>query len=109
MPTLLSGVGEACIPGTHKILETTANGFNSYKNFFDAAVLGENDYAALFYSPYWEYSQEFVEKKRRDLGRLGPQEYPLTAEEAFLTSGELYFDNLALRELLSRTREPMHV
>jgi len=106
---LMAGVGEACLPMAHKILETTANGFNSYKSTWDSAMLNENNFAALFYSPYWEYSEEYVTKKRRDLGRLGPQEYPLTAEEAFLTSGELYFDMEALRELLKGTREPLHV
>lgn len=97
VPTMLSGVGEACLPGSHKIMETTANGFNSYKQFYDAAKRMENDYAPLFYSPLWEYSQEYVDKKRRDLGRLGPQEFPMTDIEAFLTSGEGYFDNEALR------------
>ena len=104
---LMAGVGEACLPGAFKLLETTANGFNSYKSTWDSAVLNENSFAALFYSPYWEYDKEYVDKKRRDLGRLGPQEFPLTPEEAFLTSGELYFDTLSLRDLLALTREPM--
>lgn len=107
--SLMAGVGEACLPSAHKIFETTAAGFNTYKQFWDGAMLGEIDFAALFYSPYWEYSEEYVERKRKDLGRLGPQEFPLTAEEAFLTSGELYFDTLSLRELLAITREPMKV
>ena len=106
---LMAGIGEACLPLAPKILETTANGFNSYKNTWDKSVLGEYDYAALFYSPYWEYSEEYVQKKYRDLGRLGTQEYPLTPEEAFLTSGELYFDQLSLRDLLKLTREPVQI
>lgn len=107
LPMLMAGVGEACLPSAHKILETTANGFNTYKHTWDGALLGENSFAALFYSPYWEYAKEYVERKRADLGRLGPQEFPLTPEEAFLTSGELYFDNLALRDLLAQTKEPI--
>lgn len=106
---LMAGVGEACLPNAHKILETTANGFNSYKSTWDSAVLNENNFAALFYSPYWEYPEEYVTKKRKDLGRLGAQEFPLDPEEAFLTSGELYFDNVSLRELLKQTREVMAV
>lgn len=109
MKTLQAGVGEACVAGAHKIYETTANGFNSYKNEWDNAVLNELDMAALFYSPFWEYSQEEVDAAYKRLGRLGPQEFPLTPEEAFLTSGELYFDSVSLRELLSMTREPMTV
>ena len=109
VPTLLSGVGEACLPSAHKIMETTANGFNSYKTFYDGAKLSENDYAALFYSPYWEYDEEYVTKKRRDLGRLGPQEFPLTDLEAFLTSGESYFDLEAARWYLENAKEPVAV
>jgi hypothetical protein len=106
---LMAGVGEACLPTAHKILETTANGFNSYKSTWDEAILGNNNFAALFYSPYWEYAEEYVTKKRKDLGRLGPQEFPLTAEEAFLTSGELYLDQVALRWYMENTREVMAV
>lgn len=98
VPTMLSGVGEACLPNTHKLMETTANGFNSYKEFYDQAKRLLNDYAPLFYSPLWEYSSEYITKKRRDLGRLGPQEYPLSDMEAFLTSGEAYFDVTALKD-----------
>jgi len=101
--SLMAGVGEACLPGAHKIFETTAAGFNEYKKFWDAAMRGDNDFAALFYSPYWEYSQEYVEKKRRDLGRLGAQEFPLTALEAFLTSGLPYFDQMAMIQYQKET------
>jgi hypothetical protein len=107
IPQLMAGVGEACVPKAHKILETTANGFNSYKQSWDSAMLNENSFAALFYSPYWEYSEKYVTQKIIDLGRLGPQEFPLTAEEAFLTSGELYFDQDALRWYLGQTEEVM--
>ena len=109
IPQLMAGVGEACLPKAHKILETTANGFNSYKTQWDNAKLGENDFAALFYSPYWEYSEEYVTKKRKELGRLGPQEFPLTDLEAFLTSGELYFDQESLRWYLENCKEVMAV
>lgn len=107
MKSLQAGVGEACVRGAHKIYETTANGFNTYKTEWDDAVLNVNDLAALFYSPLWEYTQEYIDKKYRELGRLGPQEYPMTPEDAFLTSGELYFDVMSLRDLLSMTREVM--
>jgi len=102
---LMAGVGEACLPKAHKILETTANGFNSYKSTWDEAVLGSNNFAALFYSPLWEYSQEYIAKKRNDLGRLGPQEYPMTPEEAFITSGDTYFDQDAMRYYLESVKD----
>jgi hypothetical protein len=109
VPTMLSGVGEACLPGTHKVMETTANGFNSYKQFYDSAKRMENDYAPLFYSPLWEYDQDYIDKKRRDLGRLGAQEFPMTDMEAFLTSGEGYFDNVALREYMEDVQRAQEI
>lgn len=104
---LLSGVGEACLPLAHKILETTANGFNSYKKKWDQSMLNNSGFAALFYSPEWEYIKAFLEQKRQSLGRLYPQEYPQTPQDAFLTSGLSFFDNLALRDLLRNTRQPL--
>lgn len=108
VPTLLSGVGEACVDKAHKILETTANGFNSYKNYWDESVLGQTNFLALFYSPLWEYTEEYIEGKRRDLRRLGPQEYPMTPEEAFITSGDTYFEKDAMSHYLRNVREPIH-
>jgi len=94
---LMAGVGEACLPGAHKILETTAAGFNSYKKFWDRTLLNLTSFAALFYSPLWEYSPEFVETKRNNLGRLGIQEYPMTPMEAFITSGLQFFKTEAVQ------------
>jgi hypothetical protein len=101
---LMAGVGEACLPKAHKILETTANGFNLYKQTWDAAVLNENNFAALFYSPLWEYSREYIDQKRKDLGRLGVQEYPMTPEEAFITSGNPFFDPDAMQWYLEQVK-----
>lgn len=100
VPLLLAGVGEACVAGAHKILETTANGFNSYKTFWDEAMLNSKGFACLFYSPEWEYDNEFLATKAKNLGRLFQQEYPMTPEEAFIASGEMYVDRLALARLL---------
>lgn len=98
---LMAGVGEACLPRAHKIFETTASGFNTYKKFWDESMMGKTGFANLFYSPLWEYSQEFIDGRMAKLGRLGPQEYPMTPEEAFLTTGEGYFDKYFLRRLLN--------
>lgn len=100
VPLLLAGVGEACVAGAHKILETTANGFNSYKTFWDEAMLNTKGFANLFYSPEWEYDQAFLAEKAKILGRLFQQEYPMTPEEAFIASGEMYVERLALARLL---------
>jgi len=109
MKALQAGVGEACVRGAHKIYETTANGFNTYKETWDSAVLNENGLAALFYSPLWEYSEEYIQERYKKLGRLGPQEYPMSPLEAFLTSGDTYFDQEAMRWYLEQCKEPMKV
>lgn len=93
---LLSGIGEATTTNAITILETTANGFDQFKEHWDNTEKKVTSYTNFFYDPFWTYDKEFVESKRRDLGRLGPQEYPYTAKEAFLTSGMPYFDQQAM-------------
>lgn len=105
LQALLSGIGEAVTHNSITILETTANGFDQFKTHWDATERGENTYTNFFYDPFWTYSKQFVEEKRNNLGRLGPQEYPYTAQEAFLTSGETYFDNEAMRYYNERTEK----
>lgn len=102
---LLAGVGEAVVKNTVVSLETTANGYNEFKTLWDEARAGARSYNALFYDPTWEYSEEYVEKKRRHLGRLADQEYPMTPEAAFIASGNQYFDRLAIQELLEKTQD----
>lgn len=102
---LLAGVGEAVVRDTIISLETTANGYNEFKTFWDEAAAGSRNYNALFYGPEWEYDAEYLKKKEQELGRLYKQEYPQTPEEAFIASGNLYFDREALSELLALTKE----
>lgn len=97
---LMAGVGEACLPKAHKVLETTANGYNTYKKYWDESMMNITGFACLFYSPLWEYTEEYVTAKRNKLGRLGIQEYPMTPEEAFVATGESFFDKLALMRVL---------
>ena len=60
-----------------------------------------------FYSSHDFYPKEFMDSERKRLGRLFDQEHPKNALLAFITSGQLYFDQDALRDLLSMTREVM--
>lgn len=108
---LMAGVGEACVHGAHKILETTANGYNSYKTFWDRSVMNLTGFTALFYSPEWEYPPEYLNERRKILGRLFEQEYPMNPEQAFVASGGSYFDKLALARLLEAVKawEASHV
>lgn len=128
------------------IIETTANGYNEFKNLYDDAVAGENDYKILFYPWYKNLEYEigfentieennFKEairngeryrgvdskfmkflneisfnipeisnsenkykklywyfKMRQTFKERVFQEYPTTPEQAFLASGNPYFD-----------------
>lgn len=104
---MLAGIMQAVVPNGLVFIETTGNGFNYGKEFWDRSVLGETGFATHFYNPTWEYSQDQLTQKKKELGRLYDQEYPMTAEEAFLSSGELFFDNLALKDHLLNIREPL--
>jgi len=106
---LHASAGTALTPTGRFVIETTANGFNEFKSFWDESVLDETGFTPHFYTSHGFYSPEYIQSERKRLGRLFDQEHPETPEIAFITSGELYFDTDALRELLSRTREPMHV
>lgn len=106
---LLAGVGEAVVNDAMVTLETTANGYNEFKTFWDEASAGLRGYKAMFYSPEWEYDAAFIERKRKELGRLFDQEYPMTPEIAFLTSGQLYFNQDSLKWYLNQVREPLNV
>lgn len=108
---LLAGVGEAVVANSHIILETTANGFNSYKTFWDDSMMGKKGFANLFYSPGWEYDAAYLNVRRMKLGRLFNQEYPMSPEEAFIASGQTYIENSALATLLETVKlwEESHV
>ena len=106
MDDLLSGVLQAMVNDSPVIFETTANGFNPFKTFWDEAMNGSSRFTPLFYGPEWEYDQVFLDQKKMELGeRLFRQEYPQTADEAFLTSGECFFDAMVLSAMLKQTKK----
>ena len=102
---LLAGVGEAVVNNTMITLETTANGYNEFKTFWDEAAAGARGYKCMFYNPEWEYDDVYLKKKQLELSRLYDQEFPMTPELAFITSGELFFDMDALRKYLDHSVE----
>lgn len=106
---LHAGAGTALVPTGRFVVETTANGFNEFKTFYNDSEMGETDFTAHFYSSHDFYPVEYINNERKRLGRLFDQEHPSTPEVAFITSGELYFYTDALRELLKQTREVMSV
>jgi hypothetical protein len=106
---LLAGVGEAVVNNAMITMETTANGYNAFKTFWDESAAKQRNYKAMFYAPKWEYSQEYLDKKKAELGRLFDQEYPANPELAFLTSGNTYFDLEALKWHMQNSQEPLYV
>lgn len=140
---IMTGLGQSLTKDSIQILETTPNGFNEYKDLWDEAVEGENNWEPKFYA-WWltqEYRQNFESpnkendfkqdvddspegnfdantrswilqkcrwliyeqalewnqaywyfNKWKDLKEKVQQEYPCTAEEAFLASGRCVFN-----------------
>lgn len=97
---LLAGVGEAVVNNAIITLETTANGYNQFKTFWDEASAGARGYKTFFYDPSWEYSDTFLARKKAELGRLYEQEFPSTPEAAFIASGNNFFDKQAMQDYL---------
>lgn len=106
---LLASAGSAVVPDGKFIVETTANGFNEFRDWWNQSVNGETGFTAHFFKASDFYSPEFLEGERKRLGRLFSQEYPETAQEAFITSGNQYFDRESLQNYLKQVKKPMEV
>lgn len=124
-------------PGTAVFIESTANGVSGvFYEMWRGAVEGKNGFIPVFLPWYIqpEYrepvtegfertpdEQELVEKyglddeqlmfRRRKVAQNGldlwNQEYPATADEAFLTSGRPVFNSQQLQKRLDETRDPV--
>lgn len=127
--TLLTGLSEAVPEDGNIFLETTANGLgNFYHEEYTLAQNGGSSFDARFFGwfEHPEYQSEvppnfvltekeqtlqrahnlslgqlaWYRKKAKSLKNKLPQEYPSTAEEAFVASGNPYFDRERLKEIL---------
>ena len=134
---LLSAVPDD--PQTAVIIESTPNGFNEFKDFWDDAVAGKNGFLPLFF-PWYEdpdyrkevpSGTEWTEEElalqacyqldeeqlqwrrwciRNNLGGDAVkfrQEYPSCPEEAFLMSGNPFFDNECILRQIPQAGEPI--
>lgn len=146
---LMLGLSQAvpALPQTMIIKETTANGFNFFKDEWDAAINGESDYIPVFIPWFWgeDYRMsvnddfmiadpalgeltadelsladlmrkeeiDFIEERlnwrrwciRNNCdGKVSSfrQEYPSTDYEAFVASGDTYFDKPQLISMIDR-------
>jgi len=102
---MFSGAMQAVVPEGRIIIETTANGYGYFKSFWDECKLGERPFKPLFYKASDFYSQDFLETKKMELKELYKQEYPESDTEAFLSSGEMFFNPEALRWYLENAKE----
>jgi hypothetical protein len=105
LPNLLAGAAQAVVPTGKLVIETTANGFNQFKTLWDDSTLGDTNYQPLFFKASDFYDSEFLEEKKKELGRLYTQEYPETPEEAFITSGDTFFDKDAMSYYLEKVKD----
>ena len=128
-------------PNTMVIMESTPNGFNEFKEFWDDAVAGKNGFRPLFIAWFsepeyrrpvpsgtvwtdeekklaetWGLDEEQLAWRRwciaTNLGgdeNLFRQEYPSTPDEAFLFSGDPFFDNDVVMSLRQSATPTKHV
>jgi len=76
-------------------VESTANGDqNHYAKMWEQAERGESRYKARFYGWKEFYTEEQFEIIKSEFTdkRMIPQEYPVNSREAFLSSGDRFFD-----------------
>jgi hypothetical protein len=104
---IIAGAGQAVVEDGRFIMETTANGFNDFKKFYEDSKSGLNNHKALFYKASNFYSKEFLDMKRKELGEKFNQEYPENDTEAFLTSGDCYFNKDSLKIYFENIKQPM--
>lgn len=107
--SLLAGVLQALTPDGILVIETTANGFNSFKTIWDESMQGIRPFENHFYSPTWIYDDEFLEQKKGELRELFSQEYPMTPEQAFITSGQSYFNKQSLKWYLENVKDDQEI
>jgi len=125
-------------PNTMVIIESTANGFEYFKELWDTAVAGKNDFVPLFVGwnelneyrmPYNGFELTKEEKELQTLygitleqlswrrwcianncgndETLFRQEYPINPQEAFISTGNCYFDKEAVIKRIQETEEPV--
>lgn len=105
--SLLASALQAVVPTGKVIIESTANGMNYFKEFWDRSKSGDTGFKTHFFDNSF-YSKEFLEQKKKELGERFPQEYPETDTEAFLSSGNPFFDQEALKFYLDQIQQPVN-
>lgn len=103
---MLASALQAVVPTGRVVIESTANGMNYFKEFWDNSKAGQTGFKTHFFDNSF-YSTEFLNQKKMELAELFSQEYPLTDTEAFLSSGNPFFDQEALKFYLTTVTDPI--
>lgn len=103
----LASALQAVVPHGRVVIESTPNGTNYFKTFWDKSKKGETGFKTHFFDRTF-YSQEFLDQKKKELGdQLFEQEYPANDLDCFLSSGNPFFDTEAMKYFLSNIKEPL--
>jgi len=121
-------------PNTMIIIESTANGYEYYKELYDGAVNGTNDFIPVFigWNELPKYTgfklnaeeQSLVDNFGVTLDQLEwrrwcirnncggdieqfHQEYPITPEQAFISTGKCYFNKENIFNRINEVKEPI--
>jgi phage terminase large subunit GpA len=81
-------------PNSTLVIASTANGYGGFLHRRWLQARGQATSRAIFVGALDRPGRtaEWVEHRRQSLGQLGPQEYPLTPDEAFIATGHNVFD-----------------
>ncbi len=133
LANLQKGIGEAMTEDAFRVYETTANGFNEAKDLWDSntcynlfyewwrtSEYRSNEYEYLETNDPWLLERiEVLKAKGLDKEQITwyckkydsyldkntiKQEYPITPEEAFISSGDCVFDKEALVNQIMRSQ-----
>jgi len=91
-------------------IESTANGYgNYYQTLEEKAYQGQSKFRSCFYGASELYSKQWLAEKEREFTtrEMFLQEYPLTREDAYMSSGSKFFDTAGIRHLQEIAREPI--
>jgi hypothetical protein len=91
-------------------IESTANGMdNYYQREWERAMQRQSAYKPRFFGWQEFYTREWVEQKRMEFpnDKMWKQEYPSDPDEAFISSGEPYFDAALLKAMMDSRPLPV--
>lgn len=97
-------------------VESTANGYGNYFQILEHKAYkahklseGESEFRPLFFGAREVYSEEWLAKKAKGFTtrEMFLQEYPITRDDAYMSSGSKFFDGAGIKYLQNMIRPPM--